>query len=79
MKLVIQMSRTKGSKNKSPSRRDITKVSIETVELMFGYIQKHIRSEDLTTEQYREISTILEQMETVLQSGSKHLDRGYNL
>ena len=66
--------RTKGSKNKIPSKRDLTKVSIETIQLMMNYIHKHIKADTLTPEQLNEITLIFEQMDKVIQSSGRHLE-----
>ena len=69
--------RTKGSKNKQPSRRDLTKVSIETLVMSYNVLKNLIDTNRLTEEQKIKISLLFEQMDTVLKSGSKHLDKGY--
>jgi len=74
------MSRTKGSKNINPSKRDLTKVSIETIALTMGFISKLIKSNELSEIQQLEVTEILKQMERVLQSGKKHIqDNEYRL
>ena len=74
------MSRPHGSKNKTPSKRDLTKVSIETIYLTMGFISKLIKSNQLTELQQVEITEILKQMSRVLESGKKHIqDSEYRL
>ncbi len=74
------MSRPKGSKNNIPSKRDLTKVSLETIALTMGFISKLIKSNKLSEVQQLEITEILKQMSKVLDSGKKHLtDTDYRL
>lgn len=74
------MARTKGSKNITPSKRDLTKVSIETIALTMGFISKLIKSNELSEIQQLEVTEILKQMDRVLQSGKKHItDKDYRL
>ena len=67
------MARLHGSKNKIPSKRDLTTVSIETIALTMGFITKLIRSNELSEIQQLEVTEILKQMDRVLQSGKKHI------
>ena len=74
------MPRTKGSKNINPSKRDLTKVSIETIALTMGFISKLIKSNELSEIQRLEVTEILKLMDRVLQSGKKHIvDNEYRL
>lgn len=67
------MARPHGSKNKTPSKRDLTKVSIETIALTMGFISKLIRSNELSEVQQLEVTEIMKQMSRVLESGKKHI------
>ncbi len=69
--------RTKGSKNKIPSRLDLTKASIETVALSMKYFQKHLKEDNLTDEQHNELIILFQKMEQVLNAGQKHLSKDY--
>ena len=74
------MSRPQGSKNNIPSKRDLTKVSIETIALTMGFITKLIKNKELSEVQQLEITEILKQMAKVLESGKKHIkDNEYRL
>ena len=74
MKLkVLQMSRKVGDKNKIPSKKDLVHYSMNTISMIMGYINKHVKFEHLTNEQLTELNIILEQSDKVLQSGKKHL------
>jgi len=74
------MSRQKGSKNKIPSKRDLTSVSLDTIKLTMGFITKLIRSNELNEVQQLEITHIMKQITQVLESGKKHIkDKDYIL
>ena len=74
------MSRPHGSKNITPSKRDLTKVSLETIYLSMNFITKLIRSNQLSEIQQLEVTEILKQMARVLDSGKKHIhDKDYRL
>lgn len=74
------MSRPHGNKNKIPSKRDLTKVSLETIALTMGFITKLIKSNELSEVQQLEITEILKQMAKVLEAGKKHIqDNEYRL
>jgi len=66
------MSRPTGSKNKIPSKKDLVRESIQSINLIVGYINKHISFPTLTPQQQTELSIILEHSEKVLKSGRKH-------
>ncbi len=71
--------RAVGTKNKRPSRRDITKVSLATLAEAIYVFKKMLDKDKLTEEQKIELTRLYEQMEAVIKSGSKHLSKGYNL
>lgn len=69
------MGRNKGDKNKRPSKRDLTKVSLIQVYTAMKFLQKVIKKDQLSNEQKIELSQIYEQMTNVLKSGERHLNK----
>jgi len=69
------MGRKLGDKNKIPSKRDLTKVSIQQVYTAIKFMEKVIKENQLTQEQKIELAELYSQMSNVLKSGKRHLDK----